>query len=278
MPCSTARRRAPGVPCGPRHPGVVRDHGPTPARTRVGRMTALVIAHRGASGTVPSTRGARTSSRSSWAPDAIEPDLVPTADGVLVLRHEKRDLRTTDVADHAAFRDRRTTKTVDGQRLTGCSPRLHLDDSARCGRANAAAAAARLAATTARTRSCGSRTCSTSSTRAAPVGLVAEVKHATYFAGIGLPMTDGGRRDPDRPGGVTTSGSPSSASRRACSATSARGARGRLVYLQEARGSGRGRGRVPRVRGCVLRQRTDRPGARRARDHEFDGISVDLKT
>lgn len=51
--------------------------------------------------------------------DAVEPDVVVSADGVLVVRHENEISETTDVADRPDFADRRTTRTVDGQRLTG---------------------------------------------------------------------------------------------------------------------------------------------------------------
>ena len=49
--------------------------------------------------------------------DFIEPDLVSTKDGVLIARHENEIGGTTDVA--AKFPDRKATKTVDGQSLTG---------------------------------------------------------------------------------------------------------------------------------------------------------------
>ena len=51
--------------------------------------------------------------------DYIEPDLVSTKDGVLVARHENEITGTTDVADHPEFADRRTTKTIDGNQVTG---------------------------------------------------------------------------------------------------------------------------------------------------------------
>ncbi|WP_079032059.1 glycerophosphodiester phosphodiesterase [Streptomyces specialis] len=51
--------------------------------------------------------------------DIIEQDLVPTRDGHLVCRHENEIGGTTDVADHPEFAGRRTTKTVDGQSVTG---------------------------------------------------------------------------------------------------------------------------------------------------------------
>jgi glycerophosphoryl diester phosphodiesterase len=51
--------------------------------------------------------------------DYVEPDLVPTKDGVLVARHENEISGTTDVADRPEFADRRTTKTIDGTAVTG---------------------------------------------------------------------------------------------------------------------------------------------------------------
>jgi glycerophosphoryl diester phosphodiesterase len=51
--------------------------------------------------------------------EVIEPDLVPTKDGVLVCRHEPEISGTTDVAHHPEFADRRTTKTIDGFEYTG---------------------------------------------------------------------------------------------------------------------------------------------------------------
>ena len=79
----------------------------------------LVIAHRGASGERPEhTLGSYERAIDQGA-DYIEPDLVATSDGVLVARHENEIAGTTDIADHLEFADRRTTKTIDGQQVTG---------------------------------------------------------------------------------------------------------------------------------------------------------------
>ncbi len=79
----------------------------------------IIIGHRGASGYRPEhTQGAYELAITLGA-DALEPDLVPTKDGVLVIRHENEISATTDVADHPEFADHRTTKTVDGRRLNG---------------------------------------------------------------------------------------------------------------------------------------------------------------
>ena len=51
--------------------------------------------------------------------DFVEPDLVPTKDGVLVARHECNITDTTDVARKPDFAGRRTTRTIDGMTATG---------------------------------------------------------------------------------------------------------------------------------------------------------------
>lgn len=79
----------------------------------------LVIAHRGASGERPEHTLAAYERAIDQGADYIEPDLVPTKDGVLVARHENEISGTTDVAEHAEFADRRTTKTIDGVETTG---------------------------------------------------------------------------------------------------------------------------------------------------------------
>lgn len=85
----------------------------------VTRRTPLVIGHRGAPGYRPEhTRSSYVLAFDSGV-DAVEPDIVATRDGVLVVRHENEISGTTDVADHPEFADRRTTKRVDGEELTG---------------------------------------------------------------------------------------------------------------------------------------------------------------
>jgi glycerophosphoryl diester phosphodiesterase len=87
-----------------------------PALAADDRMSAvpLVIAHRGASGTLPEhTLEAYTRAIVQGA-DFIEPDLVMTKDGVLIARHEPMLSATTDVAQRAEFTARRTTRLLDG--------------------------------------------------------------------------------------------------------------------------------------------------------------------
>lgn len=79
----------------------------------------IVVAHRGASGFMPEhTLGAYELAIIQGA-DFIEPDLVPTQDGILIARHENELSDTTDVASHPEFANRHTTKTVDGVPTNG---------------------------------------------------------------------------------------------------------------------------------------------------------------
>lgn len=79
----------------------------------------IVIAHRGASGYRPEHTLEAYRLAIRMGADFIEPDLVATRDGVLVARHENEISGTTDVASRPEFAGRRTTKTVDGQSVTG---------------------------------------------------------------------------------------------------------------------------------------------------------------
>src|SRR6266498_3781164 len=79
----------------------------------------LVVGHRGASGYRPEHTLASYELAIEMGADYIEPDLVSTKDHQLVARHENDITGTTDVASHPEFADRKTTKTVDGNAITG---------------------------------------------------------------------------------------------------------------------------------------------------------------
>jgi glycerophosphoryl diester phosphodiesterase len=79
----------------------------------------LVIGHRGAPALRPEHTLASYARAIADGADYVEPDLVPTRDGVLVARHESNIAGTTDVAAHPEFASRRRTLTIDGQRETG---------------------------------------------------------------------------------------------------------------------------------------------------------------
>lgn len=78
-----------------------------------------IFGHRGAAGYRPEHTAGSYELAVQMGADYIEPDLVPTKDGVLVARHENEIGGTTDVASHPEFASRKTTKTVDGTKVTG---------------------------------------------------------------------------------------------------------------------------------------------------------------
>ncbi|MBT2501889.1 glycerophosphodiester phosphodiesterase family protein [Curtobacterium sp. ISL-83] len=241
----------------------------------------LVIAHRGACGYRPEHSRSAYELAIELGADAIEPDLVPTKDGVLVLRHENEVSGTTDVADHPEFAHLRTTKTVDGQTTTGWFtedftwaeletlrtrerlPALRPDSAAHDGEDRILRLVDLLAILDAAPRR---------------VGLVAEVKHATYFAQAGSRMDelvdsalgDAGWRHDER---LTVESFEKGVLRD----LRTRGTGGRFVYLQEARGSAADEvASHGSAAPTYAAERKDEALAGFA--SEFDGISVDLDT
>lgn len=150
----------------------------------------LVVAHRGASGYRPEHSRSAYELACDLGADAVEPDIVATKDGVLVLRHENEISGTTDVASHRQFADRKTTKIIDGQKITGWFtedftwPELQelrvreripkLRGKSFDGKEGILRLADLLEILDDR----------------GDVGLVAEIKHATYFESIGLPLDE----------------------------------------------------------------------------------------
>ena len=80
---------------------------------------SLVVGHRGASGYRPEHTLASYELAARLGADYLEPDLVSTADHVLVCRHEPEIGGTTDVATRDEFADRRRTVVLDGVSVTG---------------------------------------------------------------------------------------------------------------------------------------------------------------
>ncbi len=153
----------------------------------------LVIAHRGASALRPEhTLGAYAKAIQDGA-DFIEPDLVATKDGVLVARHENNIADTTDVSTHPEFADRRAVKMIDGQQQEGW-----FTEDFTFGELKTLRAKERLGAV--RTESGGydgefqiasleeiaDFTAAEAAARGRIIGIIPEIKHPTYFAGIGL--------------------------------------------------------------------------------------------
>ncbi|GAA0957447.1 glycerophosphodiester phosphodiesterase [Kribbella koreensis] len=157
----------------------------------------LVIAHRGASGYRPEHTPQAYRLAAALGADYLEPDLVPTLDGVLVVRHENELSGTTDVADHAVFADRRITKIVDGTAVTGWFAEDFNYAELRMLRARERMPALR-AANTAYDGREGIQTFDEvvalarqeSARLGRPIGVIPEIKHPAYFRRLGLPLEE----------------------------------------------------------------------------------------
>ena len=155
---------------------------------------AIIIAHRGASGERPEHTSAAYQLAIDQGADFIEPDLVLTKDGVLVARHENDISETTDVSAKPEFAGRKTSKTIDRQKMTGWFtedftlaelktlrakerlPQLRKANMAYDGQFEVPTFDEILEL---------AKTASAKTGRA--IGIYPETKHPSYFASIGLP-------------------------------------------------------------------------------------------
>lgn len=148
----------------------------------------LVLGHRGACGHRPEHTLASYELAIEMGADYIEPDLVMTKDGVLMARHENEISGTTDAA--LKFPDRKTTKNVDGETITGwfiedftlkevktlkAKERLEFRDHSNDGKFEVPTFKEVLALVKKQKRK---------------VGIYPETKHPTYFQSIGLPLEE----------------------------------------------------------------------------------------
>ncbi len=78
----------------------------------------LVIAHRGAQSILPEHTLEGFEKAVALGADFIEPDLVLTKDGHLIVRHEPMLSGTTNVSELAEFASLKTTKELDGKMVT----------------------------------------------------------------------------------------------------------------------------------------------------------------
>ncbi|MET8000512.1 glycerophosphodiester phosphodiesterase [Nonomuraea glycinis] len=92
---------------------------PAAAEPRPDRSEVVVIGHRGSAGHRPEHTQGGYELAVAMGADWIEPDLVPTKDHVLVVRHENEISGTTDVSLRPEFAARKTTKVIDGRNVTG---------------------------------------------------------------------------------------------------------------------------------------------------------------
>jgi glycerophosphoryl diester phosphodiesterase len=157
----------------------------------------LVFGHRGASALRPEHTLASYAKAIADGADYIEPDLVCTKDGVLVARHENNIVQTTDVATRPEFAARKTSKIVDGEAQEG----WFVEDFTLA-ELKTLRAIERLPMLRPHNATMNGQfdvptweeiidfTAAESAARGRTVGLVPELKHSTYFAGIGLPLED----------------------------------------------------------------------------------------
>ena len=155
----------------------------------------LVIAHRGASGERPEHTLMAYRLAIAEGCDFIEPDLVLTKDGHFVVRHENEIGGTTDVAARPEFAARKTDKVIDGEKLSGWFtedftlaelktlrarerlPQLRPGSAKFDGQDVIPTYQEVIDLAKAESRRVGR-----------VIGPYPEMKHPTYFAGIGLPM------------------------------------------------------------------------------------------
>jgi len=159
------------------------------------RKRPLAIAHRGASGERPEHTLMGYKLAIAEGADFIEPDLVPTKDGHLVVRHENEIGGTTDIAKHPEFASRKTTKVIDGQKIEGWFTEDFTLAELKTVRARERLPQLRPSSA----RYDGLETIPTyqemldlakseSRRLGRPIGTYPEMKHPTYFASIGLPL------------------------------------------------------------------------------------------
>ena len=212
--------------------------------------------------------------------DAVEPDIVATKDGVLVLRHENEISGTTDVASHPEFAGRRVTKRIDGVSLTGWftedftwAELSTLRAVERLPQLRQGSASFDGAQPVLRFRELLDLLEDAVDRTGHGIRLVAEVKHPTYFASIGLPLDELIAAELsrwDQPDRLIVE----CFEQNVLMQLKGRGVAGRYVYLVESKGSapdlvaGFGRKALP-----YAAQLTNSGLARLARD--VDGVSVD---
>jgi glycerophosphoryl diester phosphodiesterase len=155
----------------------------------------LVIGHRGASALRPEHTLASYAKAIEDGADFVEPDLVSSKDGQLVIRHENEIGSTTDVASHPEFASRKATKTVDGEPVTGWFTEDFTLAELKTLRARERLPEFR------GTRYDGQFQILTldemidfvaaeAAARGRTIGIIPEIKHSTYFRGLGLPLED----------------------------------------------------------------------------------------
>lgn len=159
------------------------------------RKRPLLIAHRGCSALRPEhTLGAYAKAIEDGA-DFIEPDLVVTKDGVLVARHENNIAETTDVSARPEFAGRKARKMIDGEKQTGWFTEDFTFAELKTLRAKERLGAMRPESSSfngqfqiVSLEEIADFAAAEAAARGRSIGLIPEIKHSTYFSGLGLPL------------------------------------------------------------------------------------------
>jgi glycerophosphoryl diester phosphodiesterase len=159
------------------------------------RKMPLIIAHRGASGERPESTLMAFRLAIAEGADFIEPDLVATKDGVLVVRHENEISQTTDVALKPEFGSRLTTRQIQGQAVSGwftedftLAELKTLRCRERLPKLRPESAKFNFQESIATYQEVLDLAKAESARLKRPIGTYPEMKHASYFTGIGLPL------------------------------------------------------------------------------------------
>ncbi len=154
-----------------------------------------MIGHRGAPGYRPEHSRASYELAIALGADAVEPDVVVSKDGVLVVRHENELASTTDIADRPEFAHLRTTKSFAGHEVTGWFAEdltWHQLATLRCRERLPALRPASAAfddeQPVLRLRDVLDLVRSEAETQGRSVGVVVELKHPSYFAHLGFDL------------------------------------------------------------------------------------------
>ncbi len=169
--------------------------GDAKAKRTENQRALTIYGHRGAAGYRPEHTIGSYRLAARIGADYIEPDLVSTKDHVLVVRHDPEIGETTDVAAHPEFADRKTTKTIDYDTITGWFTEDFTLAELKTLRAKERIPAIRQHNTLwdGRYRVLTfqefidlRRELQRELHR--PIGIIPELKHSTYFRSIGLPL------------------------------------------------------------------------------------------
>ncbi|RUQ98945.1 glycerophosphodiester phosphodiesterase family protein [Labedella endophytica] len=209
------------------------------------RPRPLVIGHRGAPGYRPEHSRSGYELAFALGADSVEPDVVASKDGILVVRHENEISGTTDVASRAEFAHLRATKTIDGDEHTGWFTEdftweelstLRVRERLPMIRPSSASFDGKQGIL--RLADLAVLVDAASEQQGRPLGMTVEIKHATHFDALGLPLDELVATELDDAG--WGSGRPlivESFEKTVLAGVSARGLEAEFVYLVERSGA-----------------------------------------